>query len=114
MSVTGVGGAGLRPEAPAGPHAPGPPAGFAEALRQAQGGCGSRATPRRAWRRPDWPRMAVGRAPARGSRQTLVRCDGAALVVAVPDRTVVTALSAQRMQDRVFTGIDSAVVVPRA
>jgi flagellar operon protein len=53
---------------------------------------------------------AVGRAAARGGRSTLVLMDGMALVVDVPTRTVVTAVSAERMRDRVFTQIDSAVI----
>lgn len=55
--------------------------------------------------------LAVGRAAAKGSRQALVVLPTCALVVAVPERTVVTALSPGRMRDHVFTGIDSAVFV---
>lgn len=64
----------------------------------------------------DWDELgrAVGRVAARGGRQALVLWGSCALVVAVPDRTVVTAVSAARMGEHVFTGIDSAVVVPRA
>lgn len=57
---------------------------------------------------------AVGRAAAKGSRQALVLWDRCALVVAVPERTVVTAVPPDRMRDHVFTGIDSAVFVTHA
>ncbi len=63
----------------------------------------------------DWADVgrAVGRAAAKGSRQALVLWDRCALVVAVPERTVVTAVARERMADHVFTGIDSAVFVTR-
>jgi flagellar operon protein len=53
---------------------------------------------------------AVGRAAAKGGRSTLVLVDGMALLVDVPTRTVVTAVGADRMRERVFTQIDSAVI----
>jgi len=52
----------------------------------------------------------VGRAAGKGSRDSLVLVDGTAFVVAVPSRTVVTAVGAEHMRERVFTNIDSAVI----
>jgi flagellar operon protein len=52
----------------------------------------------------------VGRAAGKGSRDSLVLVDGTAFVVAVPSRTVVTAVGAEHMREQVFTNIDSAVI----
>ena len=52
----------------------------------------------------------VGRAAAKGSRQSLVLVDATAFVVSVPNRTVITAVGSDTMRDRVFTNIDSAVI----
>lgn len=60
---------------------------------------------------------AVDRAAAKGARDALVlipgvsRTDDLALVVSVVNRTVVTAMDGERMQESVFTNIDSAVVL---
>jgi hypothetical protein len=39
-----------------------------------------------------------------------VLIDGTAFVVSVRNRTVITAVGADQMRDRVFTNIDSAVI----
>ena len=52
----------------------------------------------------------VGRASAKGAREALVLIDGTAFVVSVRNRTVITAVGADQMRDRVFTNIDSAVI----
>lgn len=52
----------------------------------------------------------VGRAAAKGSRQSLVLVEGTAFVVSVPNRTVITAVGPDTMRERVFTNIDSAVI----
>lgn len=52
----------------------------------------------------------VGRAAGKGSRSSLVLVDGTAFVVAVPNRTVLTAVGSEQMKDSVFTNIDSAVI----
>lgn len=54
---------------------------------------------------------AMQQLAAKGSRDALVMRPDAAFVVNVPNRTVVTALDRQEMQERVFTQIDSAVLV---
>lgn len=48
---------------------------------------------------------------ARGSETSLVLMDEMALLVRVPQRMVVTAMSQSAMRDGVVTRIDSAVVV---
>ena len=59
---------------------------------------------------------AVDRAAAKGARDALVLMPGAsrsndlALVVSVDNRTVITAMDGDHMQENVFTNIDSAVV----
>ncbi len=53
---------------------------------------------------------AVAAADAKGSRSSLVLLDEKAFVVAVPTRTVVTALDRAHMREHVFTNIDSAVL----
>ena len=52
----------------------------------------------------------VTRAAAKGARESLVLVDDTAFVVSVRNRTVVTAVDRQHMQEQVFTNIDSAVI----
>jgi|SRR5690242_8153573 flagellar operon protein len=52
----------------------------------------------------------VERAAAKGSRDALVLVDQTAFVVSVRNRTVITAVGADSMKDRVFTNIDTAVI----
>ena len=53
---------------------------------------------------------AVQRAAAKGSRESLVLVDGTAFVVAVKNKTVITAVDGASMREHVFTNIDSAVI----
>lgn len=53
---------------------------------------------------------AVERAAEKGARDSLVMMDGMALVVNIPNRTVVTAMAARDLAGAVFTRIDSAVI----
>jgi flagellar operon protein len=55
-------------------------------------------------------RRAVDRADEKGARESLVLLRDLAFIVSVQNRTVVTALDAERARDSVFTNIDSAVV----
>ena len=52
----------------------------------------------------------VAQAASKGSRSALVLVDRVAMIVAVPERTVVTAMSTDRAGQGVFTNIDAAVV----
>jgi flagellar operon protein len=52
----------------------------------------------------------VAQAASKGSRSALVMVDRVALIVAVPERTVVTAMSTDQTGQGVFTNIDAAVV----
>jgi flagellar operon protein len=54
---------------------------------------------------------AVDRAAAKGSRETLVLTDDAALVVSVTNRTVVTAFDRDNLREGIVTSIDSAVIL---
>jgi flagellar operon protein len=54
---------------------------------------------------------ALGRLDEKGARDALLLRADAAFVVNVPNRTVVTALGQHDLNDRVFTGIDSAFVL---
>ena len=54
---------------------------------------------------------AMQQLAAKGSREALLMRTDAAFVVNIPNRTVVTALDRQEMQQRVFTQIDSAMLV---
>jgi len=53
---------------------------------------------------------AVGRAAGKGARDAVVFVDNTAFVVAVNNRTVITAVDREHMRDHVFTNIDSAVI----
>jgi len=54
---------------------------------------------------------ALDTAAGKGARESLVLIDEMALVVSVPNRTVITVARQADLADRVFTGIDSAVVL---
>lgn len=54
---------------------------------------------------------AVGRAAAKGSRDSLVLSADYAMVVNIPSRTVVTAFDQEQLQENVVTNIDSAVLL---
>ena len=54
---------------------------------------------------------AIDRAQAKGAKDSLVLVHGAALVVSVKNRTVVTILDRSELRGNVFTNIDSAVVM---
>lgn len=57
-------------------------------------------------------KSAIDQAEAKGAQDSLVMLKDLAMIVNVPSRTVVTAMSGQSMQQHVFTQIDSAVVIP--
>ena len=54
---------------------------------------------------------AVDRASSKGSKETLVLIDDAALVISVENRTVITAFDRENLRDGIVTSIDSAVVL---
>ncbi|NLY91227.1 MAG: flagellar protein [Firmicutes bacterium] len=56
-------------------------------------------------------REAVGKAQAKGCRESLVVLEQVALVVSVENQTVITAVDARSLKENVFTNIDSAVFV---
>lgn len=59
-----------------------------------------------------WSRVlkAVDKVAEKGGRDSLVLVGELALVVNIPNRTVITAVDGQSMKERVFTNIDSAVI----
>lgn len=54
---------------------------------------------------------AIDKAEAKGSKETLILTDEAALVVSVPNRTVITAFDPDNLRNGVVTSIDSAVIL---
>lgn len=54
---------------------------------------------------------AISKADAKGVQDTLVLTDKAALIVSVPNRTVVTAMDKNNLNGNVFTNIDGAVII---
>jgi flagellar operon protein len=54
---------------------------------------------------------AIDKADAKGVQDTLVLTDKAALIVSVPNRTVITAMDRDNLTGNVFTNIDGAVIV---
>jgi flagellar operon protein len=56
---------------------------------------------------------AMLRLSEKGARDAVLLNAEAAFVVNVPERTVVTAMDRQEMEDRVFTNIDSALLLSR-
>ena len=53
---------------------------------------------------------AVQKAAGKGSRESLILLDQTALVVSVPNRTVITVVDKENLKQNVFTNIDSAVI----
>jgi flagellar operon protein len=54
---------------------------------------------------------AINQAAAKGAKDSLVLFKDIAMIVNVPNRTVVTAMDGNSMKEHIFTQIDSAVVV---
>ncbi len=54
---------------------------------------------------------AMGKLEEKGGRESLLVSEKAAFVVSVPNRTVITAMTPEDMQDHVFTNIDSAMML---
>ncbi|MFZ5980094.1 MAG: TIGR02530 family flagellar biosynthesis protein [Candidatus Zixiibacteriota bacterium] len=54
---------------------------------------------------------AIDKAEVKGSKETLILTDEAALVVAVKNRTVITAFDRENLREGVITSIDSAVII---
>jgi len=54
---------------------------------------------------------AVGRAAAKGSKDSLVLMNDTALIVSVKNKTVVTVMDKNALKDNVFTNIDSTIVM---
>lgn len=54
---------------------------------------------------------AVDKAAAKGARESLLLINNKALVVSVPNRTVITAVDEGSLKENVFTNIDSAVIL---
>lgn len=54
---------------------------------------------------------AMTRAAQKGAKESLVLMDRAALVVSVPNRTVITAVDKAALKENIFTNIDSAMIL---
>jgi len=54
---------------------------------------------------------AIGKAEAKGAKNTLLLTDEAALIVSVKDKTVVTVMDKANLKENVFTNIDSTVMI---
>lgn len=116
----GVGPVGPSPAGPAGqPRPQGEGPSFAELLDASKSLQFSKHAAERVNRRQipmsaqTLQRLSSGveKAAAKGSRSSAVFVDGTAFVVAVPTKTVVTAVDQEHIRrDGVFTNIDSAVI----
>ncbi|MDZ7262638.1 MAG: hypothetical protein ONB05_11105 [candidate division KSB1 bacterium] len=54
---------------------------------------------------------AVEKAAQKGAQESLVLLNDLALVVSVRNRTVITAMNSDQCKDKIFTNIDSAVIL---
>ena len=54
---------------------------------------------------------AITKADAKGVQDTLMITDKAALIVSVPNRTVITAMDRNNLSGNIFTNIDGAVII---
>lgn len=55
--------------------------------------------------------QGIDAAQAKGSREALILADNVAVIANVKSRTVITAMDKTQMKDKIFTNIDSAVLV---
>lgn len=55
--------------------------------------------------------QAVGKAASKGAKESLIMLNDVALIVNIPNKTVVTAMDKNGLSDHVFTNIDSAVIL---
>lgn len=55
--------------------------------------------------------QGIDAAQAKGSREALILVDDVAVIANVKSRTVITAMDKTQLKDRIFTNIDSAVLV---
>lgn len=53
----------------------------------------------------------IDAAQKKGSRETLILADNMALIANVKSRTIITAMDRSQLKERIFTNIDSAVLV---
>jgi len=53
----------------------------------------------------------VDQAQSKGSREALILADNVAVIANVKSRTIITAMDRSQMKERIFTNIDSAVLV---
>ncbi len=53
----------------------------------------------------------VDRMAAKGARESLIYLNDTALVVSIPQRTVVTAVDGANAKENIFTNIDSAAIL---
>jgi flagellar operon protein len=53
----------------------------------------------------------IDQARAKGSRETLILADDIAVIANVKSRTVITAMDKSQLKEKIFTNIDSAVLV---
>jgi flagellar operon protein len=54
---------------------------------------------------------AINRVEKKGAKESLIVLDKTAFIVNVPNRTVITAVDEESLEENVFTNIDSAVIV---
>ncbi len=54
---------------------------------------------------------ALNLADKKGAREALLICENAALIASVERRTVITVVDEENLKERVFTNIDSAVII---
>lgn len=54
---------------------------------------------------------AIGKAAAKGSKDTLILMNESALIVSVKNKTVVTVMDQAALKENVFTNIDSTIVM---
>lgn len=61
----------------------------------------------------DWKAISNGlqQAASKGAKESLFIMDEVALVMSIPNSTVITAVDREQLKDNVFTNIDSAVIL---
>ena len=53
----------------------------------------------------------VGKMSAKGAKESLVYLNEVALIVSVPNKTVITAMDGNAAKENIFTNIDSAAII---
>ncbi|MEF9952013.1 MAG: TIGR02530 family flagellar biosynthesis protein [Clostridium sp.] len=54
---------------------------------------------------------AIDKVQSKGAKETLILYNNLALIASVPNRTIITAMDKSSLEEKIFTNIDSAIII---